>query len=200
LPRAWSKDAGATTKLADYAGLYKIEGDSRFSIETCDQALCAQFPGQFPVPLHELEPDGFAASGLPLGFAFQRQEGLVVSAVVTRGGTHVLAQRLSERAPHLQRKAIAQSPDELRAYVGDYELDGDVLLRVSIQNGHLNLRRTGGTERSLFAFAKDRFADTQGCCELHFLHADSGQVDRMTIFLAGQDRVARRVQFREVKQ
>jgi hypothetical protein len=198
LPRM--ADPSSESDLTDYVGLYQIEGGTSFSIDICGQTLCTQFPGQFPIAMRLLEADAYGAPDAAFAVGFQRRDGIVLDAVLTRGETHVLGLRLSEHAPHIRRVPTPLAADALSAYAGDYSLNDNILLRVSAVDGHLSLRWTGGADRALIAFAPDRFADPAGCCELHFVRAESGVVDRVTISLGGLDRVARRIVLRQPTQ
>jgi CubicO group peptidase (beta-lactamase class C family) len=178
--------------LAAYPGLYRIHDGGALIVRADPHGLSAQFPGQFPVALQAQAPDVFSARSAGFLLSFQHHAGKVDTAVLARGDTNVLASRLSDAAPTLERIALPMSDSVLHGYTGDYRLDDDTLLRIAQIASGLTLQWTGDAPRRLIAFAPDRFADARGCCELHFAHAKSGAVNGLTLTLAGIDRRARR--------
>jgi D-alanyl-D-alanine-carboxypeptidase/D-alanyl-D-alanine-endopeptidase len=178
--------------LAVYPGLYRIAAGSDFVVRIGADGLIAQFPGQFPVELRAVGHDVFAATGDAFVLSFQREGDAVVSILLGHGGTNLLAQRLSERAPALARTALASNGKKLLEYRGDYRLDADTLLRIAARDGTLSVQPTGHAALTLTAFAPDRFADPRGACEIHFLRNDKHEVTSLKIVLAGAERSAER--------
>lgn len=188
--------APTVAELAAYPGLYRLPGGSDFVVRAGADGLSAQFPGQFPVALNIVGHDVFAAAGDAFVLSFQREGDAVVSILFGHGGTNVLAQRLSERAPSLARKALAIDANSLRELTGDYRLDADTLLRIAVNGDSLSLQPTGHAPLTLIAFAPDRFVDPRGACEIHFLRNEKGAVAALKIVLAGAERSAERIDWR----
>jgi CubicO group peptidase (beta-lactamase class C family) len=183
----------AAAELAAYAGLYRVAAGSDFIVRPGIDGLLAQFPGQFPVTLHAVGHDVFAAANDAFVLSFQRDGGVVATVLLGHGGTNVLAQRLSARAPLLARSALAVDAKALSDYAGDYRLDGDTLLRIATHAGALTVQATGRVPLALIAFAPDRFADPRGACEIHFQRNEKHAVTALKIVLAGTERNAERV-------
>lgn len=179
--------------LASYAGLYRIPGGGDFTVRATADALSAQFPGQFPIPLRAVGQDVFAAVGDAFVLSFQREAHAVTSVLFGHGGANVLADRLSARAPRLKRVTLSLPEAMRHDYVGDYRLDADTLLRVSPSADALAIQASGMPALALAAFAPDRFADADGACEIHFLRDEKHDVTALKIMLGGAERSAARV-------
>lgn len=176
-----------------YSGLYRIAGGKAFTVRAGSGALSAQFPGQFPVALRRVGHDVFAATGDAFVLSFQRSGSVVTSVLLGHAGANVLAQRLSERAPRLTRGSFTPAVDTLREYAGDYRLDAETLLRVTLKQNALIIQASGSAALMLSAFAPDRFADADGACEVHFLRNDTRTITGLKLVLAGAERDAHRV-------
>jgi hypothetical protein len=186
----------AAAELAAYPGLYRIAAGNDFVVRVGTDGLTAQFPGQFPLDLRAVGDDVFAATGDAFVLSFQREGHAVTSILLGHDGTNVIAQRLSERPPVLERTALAIDAGKLHEYVGDYRLAADTLLRIAAHEGKLTAQASGLAPRALIAFAPDRFADPRGACEIHFLRNDKHAVTSLKIVLAGAERSAGRVDWR----
>jgi hypothetical protein len=176
--------------------LYRIAAGNDFVVRVGTDDLTAQFPGQFPLDLRAVGHDVFAATGDALVLSFQREGHAVTSILLGHDGTNVIAQRLSERAPLLERAALAVDAGKLHDYTGDYRLAADTLLRIAAHEGSLTAQASGLAPFALVAFAPDRFADSRGACEIHFLRDDQQAVTSLKIVLAGAERRADRVDWR----
>lgn len=182
--------------LSAYAGLYRFDDGGNFVVRAGADGLSAQFPGRFPADLRSVGHDVFAAAGDAFVLSFQRRADVVVSVLFGHSATNVLAQRLSERAPRLPRAVLPVDASALHGYTGDYRLDADSLLRISVKNGALTLQASGQASLALTAYAPDRFADSAGTCEVHFLRNEKHAITRLNIVLAGVERSAERVVWR----
>lgn len=183
-------------ELAAYPGLYRIAAGNDFVVRVGTDGLTAQFPGQFPLDLRAVGHDVFAATGDAFVLSFQREGHAVTSILLGHDGSNVIAQRLSERAPLLERVGLAVDASKLQEYSGDYRVAADTLLRIAAHEGNLTAQASGLAPRALIAFAPDRFADPRGACEVHFLRNDKHEVTSLKIVLAGAERRAGRVEWR----
>ena len=105
-------------------------------------------------------------------------------------GTYVSGERLSARAPRLQRTTIALNAATLAAYAGDYRLDADTLLRVTVSGEGLDAQLSGAARSAMRAYATDRFADAEGQNGLIFERDEHGRIVAVALDLAGGERKA----------
>jgi hypothetical protein len=108
----------------------------------------------------------------------------------------VTGERLSARAPRLQRTAIALDASTLAGYAGDYRLDADTLLRISVSNGGLDTQLSGAARSAMRAYATDRFSDADGLNGLAFERDEHGRIVSVRLDLAGGAREAKPTNWR----
>ena len=180
-------------QLGAYPGLYQVRSGVEVTVRQHDGRLSAQLSGQPAALLHADGEDVFDAGADGFGISFQREAGKVTNLLLNREGVNFLAQRLSERAPHVSRAPIAVAAKSLLDYAGDYRLDANTLARIAVHTDTLSLQLTGRASLPLLAFAKDRFAADDASCELVFARDVAGKIAALRIAFAGSERDATRV-------
>ena len=107
------------------------------------------------------------------------------AALVTlaRGGTVTLAS---------ERRAVALSPDTLKAYEGVFALSPTFALTVSVVDGKLMAQATGQPAFELTAEAEDAFFLTAVDAQITFTRDATGGVDGLVLHQGGRDMPARR--------
>ncbi len=187
--------APATIDLAAYPGLYQVRDGPAVIVRANAGTLTAQWQGAPPTPLRALGEDVFAPRDDAFVLSFQREAGVVTSAVASRNGVHVLAQRLSRQAPRLARGTLALAPERLHDYTGDYRVDADTLARISVRDDRLRLQLSGQAAIALAPYAPDRFAADDGSCEASFARDARGAVTAVRVDFAGIERIAPRTRW-----
>jgi hypothetical protein len=182
-------------QLAAFPGLYQVRGGVEITVRQRDAQLSAQLSGQPAALLHADSEDVFDAGAEGFGFSFQRVAGKVTTLLFNRAGVHFVAERLSERAPHVSRVTIAVDAKTLPDYAGDYRLDANAFARVALHGDKLSLQLSGRAALSLLAFAKDRFACDDDSCTLAFQRDSAGKVVSVRIDFAGTEGDAPRVRW-----
>jgi CubicO group peptidase (beta-lactamase class C family) len=182
-------------QLAAYPGLYQIRGGIEITVRQRDAQLSAQLSGQPAALLHADSDDVFDAGAEGFGISFQRVAGKVTTLLLNRAGVNLLAERLSEHAPHVARAAIAVDAKSLPDYAGDYRLGENALARIVQRGDRLSLQLTGRAPLPLFAFANDRFASEDDSCVLAFQRDAAGKVASLRIDFAGTEGDAPRVRW-----
>ncbi|MDR3387807.1 MAG: serine hydrolase [Rudaea sp.] len=185
--------APTSAQLDAYPGLYQVRSGTEIIVRRRDDNLSAQLGGQPAALLHADGDDVFDAGASGFGISFQREAGRVTNLLLNRDGMHFLAERLSARAPHVERVRIAVDANASNDLVGDYRLDADTLARIGIHRGVLSLQVTGRMAIPLQAFAKDRFACDDDSCELSFKRDAEDRVASVRIDFAGTERDAPQV-------
>jgi len=171
--------------LASYTGLYKLNSGAELVVRKGDGGLSVQVPGGWPQALRAVDKDVFASDGAALALTFIRNVDAITGLVLRFGDENVSAQRLSERAPQLSRARMPISRGSLAQFAGDYRIGADNWLRILVNADDLIVQPTLGERVALFSFAKDRFADARGEIELAAHRDAKGDIDRLTIDLAG---------------
>lgn len=180
--------AAAATTIADYTGLYAFEPGREVVIRARDGALSAQIAGQLAVRLIAGSEDDFATADAAIQVRFERGEGRRVEALRwTERGINVPAQRLSERAPHVERTAHPVDAAQLAAQCGDYAADAGLVARLSCTNGNVYFQLTGSAARAMIAYAPDRFATADGEIELRVARDANGRPNALVLNLLGRE-------------
>jgi D-alanyl-D-alanine-carboxypeptidase/D-alanyl-D-alanine-endopeptidase len=184
-----SSIVSAPGDLGLYAGLYRFSADaSELVVRAQSGSITAQLQGSPTVRLRNVANDVFIARGDALTLSFQRERDKVTSVLVNRGGVNLMAERLSAQTPRLARKVMSMRADKLADYAGDYHVDANTFVRVTVDGGGLSLQLTGRAAISLAPFAEDRFTDVDNSCEVRFERAKDGKVDHIVMNFAGADR------------
>jgi D-alanyl-D-alanine-carboxypeptidase/D-alanyl-D-alanine-endopeptidase len=177
-------------RLARYAGLYRLLSHAEVIVSDSGATLHMQLRGQPAWPLFAVAEDAFVTQGGAVGLSFIRNIDEFSGLVLRTNGTYVTGERLSARAPRLQRTTIVLNASALAAYAGDYRLDADTLLRVSVSGEGLDAQLSGAARSAMRAYATDRFADTEGQNGLIFERDEHGRIVAVVLDLAGGERKA----------
>ncbi|HSE12664.1 MAG TPA: serine hydrolase [Rudaea sp.] len=177
-------------RLAGYAGLYRLLDGTEVIVSERGDALSVQARGQPAWPMFAVAEDAFVSIGGATGVSFIRNIDEISGLLLRRNGMFVTGDRLSERAPRLQRSPIALDAAVLGGYRGDYRLDADTLLRVTATNDGLGMQLSGSARIALRPYASDRFADSDGQNELTFRRDERGRITSVVLRLAGGAREA----------
>lgn len=182
-------------QLAVYPGLYQVRGGVEITVRQRDAQLSAQLSGQPAALLRADSEDVFDADADGFAISFQREAGKVTTLLLNRGGVNLVAQRLSERAPHVARASIPVDAKTLLDYAGDYRLDANALARITLRENKLSLQLSGRAPQPLLAFARDHFACDDDSCTLAFQRDEASRVTSVRLDFAGTEGAAPRVRW-----
>lgn len=175
----------AAGQLQRYPGLYRLLNGSEVTISVAAGAVRAQLRGEPPVVLQPVAEDVFALSGGAFGITFVRNIDTISGLLLQTGDRFIAAERLSARAPQLERPRLTLAPAALEQYRGDYAMGPDRLVRVRAQQDGLEVQFTGAAPLPLRAYAPDRFTTEDGRTTLTFERNEAGRLAGATIDLAG---------------
>jgi D-alanyl-D-alanine-carboxypeptidase/D-alanyl-D-alanine-endopeptidase len=177
-------------RLARYAGLYRLFNHTELIVSDSGSALRMQVRGQPAWPLFAVAEDSFVTQGGTVGLSFIRNIDEFSGLLLRTNGQFVTGERLSARAPRLQRAAITLDASRLAVYAGDYRLDADTLLRITVGDDGLGAQLSGAARSAMRAYATDRFADADGQNGLIFERDEKGRIVAVVLDLAGGERKA----------
>lgn len=183
-------------RLAGYAGLYRLLNGTEVIVSDREGELALQLRGQPAWPLFAVAEEAFVSQGGAIGVSFIRNIDRISGMLLHANGEFVTGERLSARAPRLQRAAITPDSSVLAAYAGDYRLDADTLLRITVANGGLDAQLSGAPRIRMRAYAADRFTDADGQNGLVFRRGEQGHISGVALDLAGGEREATPVSWR----
>ena len=183
-------------RLARYAGLYRLLNHTEVIVDDGGSTLRVQLRGQPAWPLFAVAEDSFVTQGGAVGLSFIRNIDEISGLLLRTNGEFVTGERLSVRAPRLRRVAIALDASTLAGYAGDYRLDADTLLRITVSNGGLDTQLSGAARSAMRAYATDRFSDADGLNGLVFERDEHGRIVSVSLDLAGGAREAKPTNWR----
>jgi CubicO group peptidase (beta-lactamase class C family) len=147
--------AVTAAQLADYPGVYAIDGPRRFTA-VLDAAgrLRIRLTGQPYLPVLHLGHDRFLNPTYAAEFQFGRNAaGLVNSVTLHQRGHEMPAHRTAEPAPVV----LFLSPDKLQEYPGIYQLAPNVVFEITTRSGHVLAKLTGQAALPVFCDRPDHF-------------------------------------------
>ncbi len=177
-------------RLARYAGLYRLLNHSEVTVSDSGAMLRMQLRGQPAWPLFAVAEDAFVTQGGAVGLSFIRNIDEFSGLLLRTNGEFVTGERLSARAPRLERATIALDAPTLAGYAGDYRLDADTLLRVTRSGEGLDAQLSGAARGAMRAYAADRFTDADGQNGLIFERDEKGHIVAVVLDLAAGERKA----------
>ncbi len=183
-------------RLARYAGLYRLLNHSEVIVSESGLTLRMQLRGQPAWPLFAVAEDSFVTQGGAVGLSFIRNIDEFSGLLLRANGEFVTGERLSARAPRLQRTAIALDPATLAGYAGDYRLDTNTLLRITAREDGLGAQLSGAARDAMRPYATDRFTDADGQNGLVFERDEKGHIVAVVLDLAGGERKATHANWR----
>jgi hypothetical protein len=93
----------------------------------------------------------------------------------------------------VERTEITVAESVLRNYVGEYQLNPQVSLTVTLEDGRLQAQPTGQAKATLFAEATDKFFLRVTNAQITFTRSSSGEVSGLILHQGGRDQPARKV-------
>ncbi|HEX6833475.1 MAG TPA: serine hydrolase domain-containing protein [Rudaea sp.] len=186
----------ALSTLVGYPGLYRITNGNELTVRASGAGLTLQIAGQPPWRLRGYEDDAFVGNGGAVGVSFMREIDHITGLVLRLGGEHISAERLSARAPRLERSSVAVEAAELARLTGTYQLDANTLIRIDAVPGALTLQMTGSARSLIAPYAPDRFADADNSYDVTFQRDKSGAPVGLVVNLAGVERRAKLIHWR----
>ena len=123
-----------------------------------------------------------------LGVDLKRRRGVVVLSNTTNSVSDIGHHLLESRLPLFKdRKAIKLNGKLLDAYVGDYQLQPNVVLTLTRRGDRLFGRRTGGDQVEIFAESETEFFLKVADAQFTFVKDSAGRITQVIIHQGGLD-------------
>ena len=189
-PAPHASNSASSNRLDEYPGLYEVAQGNTAVVRSNAGVLSVQLPGELPRRLRAADRDVFVSDSGALAVTFVRNIDEIDGLVLHAGGSNVSAPRLSARAPRLARAPIETTPAARAELSGDYRLDASTWIRIAESAQGLSLQWTLGERRSIFAYAPDRYTDSDGSLDLQVRRDADGRIKSLGLDLAGVQREA----------
>jgi CubicO group peptidase (beta-lactamase class C family) len=182
----------APDKLAEYAGVYEIDGTASFTALIDQQGrLVVRLTGQPFFPAFHMGNDRFFLKVVAAEYQFVRDgDGRIKSLTLHQNGHQVPARRTAKPLPTVLALGAAQ----LAAYAGTYELAPGILFEVKVSRENLFVKLTGQPAYPIFCDREDHFVYDVVEASLTFERDANGKVVALLLHQGGLDQRARRRQ------
>lgn len=136
----------AASELDAFTGIYEIGPSARFTVLRRDDQLLVRLSGQTFLPVKPIGKDRFRYSDVAAELQFAREGEAVKSVTLFQNGREMLAKRTDEKPPTL----LFTTADELKPYLGEYELAPKMIFKVTQADGVLLAELTGQPAAPVF--------------------------------------------------
>lgn len=181
----------APDKLAEYVGVYEIDGTASFTALIDQQGrLAVRLSGQPFFPAFHMGNDRFFLKVVAAEYQFARDgDGRIKSLTLHQNGHQVPARRTAKPLPTV----LARDAAQLAAYAGSYELAPGILFEVKVSREILFVKLTGQPAYPVFCDREDHFVYDVVEAALSFERAADGKVVALVLHQGGRDQRAARV-------
>lgn len=157
--------------FADYVGRYDYQA-AVMTISVEGDTLQAQLSGQPKFQIFPKAKDEFFWKVVDAQIAFVRDEqGKVTAARHTQGGNTFTAKKLSP-------EAVKHTPEQLNAFVGEYQYGPGAVLTVTRDDTQLYAQMTGQPKFPIFAVSPTEFEWRVVKAKIQFVKGDDGKVTK----------------------
>lgn len=136
----------AASELDAFTGIYELAPTARFTVLRRGKELLVRLSGQAFLPVKPLGKDRFRYGAVAAELQFAREDHAVKSVTLFQNGRELLAKRVDEKTPAL----IFTSAEELKPYLGEYELAPGAIFKVTQADGTLLAELTGQPAMPVF--------------------------------------------------
>jgi D-alanyl-D-alanine-carboxypeptidase/D-alanyl-D-alanine-endopeptidase len=179
--------------LDQYAGVYTLDKNARFTLVRQGNGLVARLTGQPFFPIFASAKDEFFYKTVDAQLSFHRDAGgKITGLTLHQNGRDLAAAREAGPAPHIE----FPDPATLSEYAGDYDFSQiQPGARITVRATPLGLTAmlTGQPAFPIFAAGKDRFEFDVVPAALTFERSPAGKIVAVVLHQNGQDMRAPRL-------
>ncbi len=181
--------------LASYVGYYELAPGTVFHITLDGDTLYAELTGQSAAPVYPKSQTEFEYRIVQASLTFDREDdGKVTGLTLHQNGRDMPARRLKkDYQPSAPRKEVAVGADDLKKYVGRYELQPGVEFDVKLEGKRLTVQLTGQPRIPVYAESKTKFFYKVVDAQITFVPDEKGRVNELILHQFGKDQRAKRL-------
>lgn len=173
--------------LGKYVGLYTLSPQARFTVIQVGNELRVRLTGQRFLPVFPSAKDEFFYRAIDAQISFHRDAaGKIAGLTLHQNGRDLRAERSPEPVPYME----LLTPQELAAYVGEYDFGSyqpGATITVKANGDVLGVQLTGQPTFPVFATGKDRFDYDVVVATLTFERDAAGKVVAVVLHQNGMD-------------
>jgi hypothetical protein len=178
----------AASELDAFTGIYEMGPSARFTVLRRDDQLIVRLTGQTFLPVKPLGKDRFRYKGVDAELQFAREGEAVKSLTLSQNGRELLAKRIDEKPPTV----LFPTAEELKAYVGEYELAPGAIFKITQAAGTLLAELTGQPAVPVFQTKPDYFEYDVVKAALEFEKDKEGKVTGLILHQNGKQPAKKR--------
>ncbi|MCS6992029.1 MAG: serine hydrolase [Chitinophagales bacterium] len=167
-------------RLQAYVGTYELQKGFNLMVFARNDTLFIQATGQAPFPLHYDGDHRFFIVEVDAQAEFVPDVDGVFRTLLFTQGQQYRCRRISDQVAVLQRKERPVTYEEVKDFLGTYELQKGFHLKVLWEEGKLWLQPTGQPRYELFAETDSRFFLKVVDATLEFHRNPSGKISQLT--------------------
>jgi len=189
-PIDWSPE-----QLNQVEGTYRISEDEIRTIRIEGDELISQRNGGQEFVVYPIEGDRLAFETSLSAFLIERDDSEDVVAVALQspwGGDPERAEKISDDVQ--MREPVEVPAKQLARLEGRYELQPGFVMTVRVNQGRLEVQATGQPSIAMQAESPTRFFNSQVGADIEFELPESGPASSLTLFQAGQELPAPRIE------
>lgn len=175
-------------ELPQYAGVYELDRDARFTVLVHDDGLWVNLTGQPFLRAFAKKSDRFFYKAVQAEIAFNRKEGAIQSLTLFQNGRELTAKRVSNTPPGYKLR----TSQELRPYAGEYLLLGSKKFTVTVVADTLFAQLEGQPALPVFETSPDHFEYDAVKATLEFSRDANRGIKSLTLFQNGAEMTAPR--------
>lgn len=180
-----------TDQLNKWKGAYQFPDGAIRHITVRDGKIFSQRESSTKFEIFPLTPTRFIFEEGNIEYNFSMANGKKQAAFKT--GETVIGKEI-DKAPPAEKKEITLSENELKEYIGKYELAPGFIMEITVNNGQIFAQATGQGSIEIFAEARDKFFAKIIPANLVFSRDENGGVNLMTLHQGGQQMPAKKVE------
>ncbi|MEM7055117.1 MAG: serine hydrolase, partial [Pseudomonadota bacterium] len=155
--------------LAEFEGTYRIDEQTVRTLRVDNGQLISQRQGSQEFVVYPVADDRLAFEDSLTSYTVERNESGDVVALALQTGWGGAPERAAKISSDIQlRESVNVSEQNLQRLLGQYELQPDFVLTVSIQNGQLQVQATGQGPIIMQAESNTRFFNNQVGADIEF--------------------------------
>ncbi len=178
----------AASELDAFAGVYEMGPNARFTVLRRDEHLMVRLTGQPFLPVVPLGKDRFRYKDVAAELQFAREGETVKSLTLFQNGRELFAKKSDGKVPAL----IFTAGEELKPYLGEYELAPGRVLELTSSGGTLFAKLTGQPAYPVFQTKPGYFEYDVVEAALEFEKDGKGTVTGLILHQNGTHRAKKR--------
>lgn len=178
-------------ELKKWTGAYEFSGGTVRFITVENGKIFSQRENSTQFEIFPLSPTRFIFEEGNIEYNFSMVNGK--KQAVFKTDETMIGKEIDKALP-AAKKEMTLSKEELKEYVGKYQLAPEFAIEISVKDGKIFAQATGQGANEIFAESKDKFFLKVVAAELMFSRDDNGKINMMTLHQGGRAAPGKKVE------